>query len=380
MPFYKAKKRVGGGGGTKTMTVRIDLTDSNPETWATYADDAVGMTPGSAAWDKFFGHYPCILKNGVELGNLNPNNFAQYKDGTSAPIDTVGYDVMIAFPKRGIKLSIANNELIVSMTSADNVSGYSYLAHSYKGNPCSMFYLGAYKGHIIDSQSGLYSIFGHTPTTSKTIGTFRTHAQARGTGYEQSGFFQLTYRQVMYLLKYKGANSQTAIGRGFVDENGAVYGNVGYTNDKGMDWGESTGKYPMCLFGLEDFYGNIYEFIDGIYANSSRQILVADGNFNDTGSGYTSAGTATFSSNISGYMKLPNGTNLAGFAPASTSYGSATTFFCDNAVVNAERLGAFGGDWSNGDRAGAFRLYVNPSASTSLANYGGRLMYLKTAS
>ena len=107
--------------------------------------------------------------------------------------------------------------------------------------------------------------------------------------------------------------------------------------------------------------------------------LVADGNYNDTGSGYTSAGTATFSSNIGGYMKLPNGTNLAGFAPASTSYGSATTFFCDYASVSAELLGAFGGRWNYGDSAGVFLLNVYPSASYSYAAYGGRLMYLKTA-
>lgn len=377
MPFYKAKKRVGGGGGgTKTMTVRIDLTDSNPETWATYADDAVGMTPGSDAWDTFFGHYPCVLNNGVELGKLNRNNFAQYEGGSSAPITTVGNDVMIAFPKRGIKLNIANNELIVSMTNAEGADGYSYKAHSYKGNPCSIFYLGAYKGYATGDK--LYSVSGQTPTASQTIGTFRTQAQARGTGYEQSGFFQLTYRQVMYLLKYKGANAQTAVGRGFVDGNSAVYGNVGYTNDKGMDWGESTGKYPMCLFGLEDFYGNIFEFIDGIYCDSSNNILVADGNFNDTGSGYVDSGSD--GPNTGAYMRYPNGTNLAGFTLQNNSAGSSTTYFCDYADVNAGRLASFGGSWSAADTAGVFRLRVDRSASYSYAYCGGRLMYMKLAS
>jgi len=376
MAYYEAKLAAATPPAptTKTMTAKFDLTDSNPETWGTYYDDAIGMTVGSDAWDEFFGHYPCILDNGVELGKLKRENFAQYEDGSSAPITTLGKDVMIAFPKRGIKLSIDNDVLTVSMTDAEGVDGYSYMAHSYKGNPCSTFYLGAYKAY--SSSSKLYSVSGQTPTTSQTIGTFRTQAQARGTGYEQSAFFQLTFRQVMYMLKYRGQNAQIAVGRGFVDGNSAIYGACGSTNAKGMDWGESTGKYPMRLFGLEDFYGNIYEFIDGIYSNSNRQILVADGNFNDTGSGYTSAGTATFSSNIGGYMKLPNGTNLAGFTPASTSYGSATTFFCDSANVYADRLAAFGGNWSDGDSAGVFPLFVYRSASISIATYGGRLMYM----
>ena len=376
MAYYEAKLAAATPPAptTKTMTAKFDLTDSNPETWGTYYDDAIGMTVGSDAWDEFFGHYPCILDNGVELGKLKRENFAQYEDGSSAPITTLGKDVMIAFPKRGIKLDITNDVLTVSMTDAEGVDGYSYMAHSYKGNPCSMFYLGAYKAY--SSSSKLYSVSGQTPTASQTIGTFRTQAQARGTGYEQSGFFQLTFRQVMYMLKYRGQNAQIAVGRGFVDGNSAIYGACGSTNAKGMDWGESTGKLPMCLFGLEDFYGNIYEFIDGIYSNSNRQILVADGNFNDTGSGYTSAGTATFSSNIGGYMKTPNGTNLAGFAPASTSYGSSTTFFCDYAIVNADRLACFGGYWSAADDAGVFQLYVYLSASSSNAIYGGRLMYM----
>jgi hypothetical protein len=262
------------------------------------------------------------------------------------------------------------------MTDAEGVEGFSYLAHSYKNNPCDTFYLGAYKGYV--SSSKLYSVSGQTPTASQTIGTFRTQAQARGTGYEQSGFFQLTYRQVMYLLKYKGANAQTAIGRGFVDGNSAVYGNVGYTNDKGMDWGESTGKLPMCLFGLEDFYGNIYEFIDGIYCDSSNNILVADGNFNDTGSGYVDSGSD--GPNTGAYMRYPNGTNLAGFILQNNSAGSSTTYFCDYANVAAGRLASFGGGWSDAAAAGVFRLFVSRSASSSDAASGGRLMYMKLAS
>ena len=332
---------------------------------------------GSSDWDEFFGHYPCILDNGSELGALNENDFSKYADGSSAPITTIGKDVMIAFPRRGIKISKENNVLTVSMTDEDNAEGYSYKAHSYKSTNCEKFYLGAYKAY--ESDSKLYSVSGKTPTTNQNIGTFRTKAQARGTGYEQSGFFQLTYRQVMYLLKYKGQNAQVAIGRGFVDGNSAIYGNTGYTNDKGMDYGESTGKYPMCLFGLEDFYGNIYEFIDGIYSNANRQLLVADGNFNDTGSGYTDAGTATFGSNISGYMKDANGTNLAGFTLSSTSYGSETTYFCDYAYVYASRLAFFGGRWVNASNAGVFRLNVDLTASYAIAACGARLMYMKEA-
>lgn len=372
MAFIKAKK-IAQSSGT-VMTVILDLTNSDPTTWATYANDAVGMTVGSDDWDTFFGHYPCILDNGVELGKLKRNDFTKYEDGTTRPT-TLGKDVMICFPKRGIKLEyLDENTLSVSMTDAEDVTGYSYMAHSYKGNPINKFYLGAYKGYC--GSIRLYSSSGKTPTADIKIGDFRTYAQNRGTGYEQSGFFQLIFRQVMYLLKYKGQNAQIAIGRGFVDGNSAVH-TTGGTNTRGMDWGESTGKDQMKLFGLEDFYGNINEFIDGVRADSSRQIYVADGNFNNTGSGYISAGIQPSSSDNTGYLRYPYGTNLAGFTLSNNSNeGTATTYFCDSLNVSRSRMGYFGGQWNTGDSAGVFRLLLYANDSSSATNYGARLMYL----
>ena len=363
----------------RVMTAKFNLSDSNPATWGSYEDDAVGMVAGSADWDAFFGHYPCILENGVELGKLNPNNMAQYEDGTSAPITTLGKDVMICFPRRGLKIWTDSGYLYVSMTDTEGVEGYTYYAHTYKGNACDKFYLGKYKGYV--SSSALYSTSGQTPTASQTIGTFRTQAQARGTGYEQSAFYQLTYRQAMYMLKYLGANAQIAVGRGFVDSNSAAHV-TGGTNALGMDYGENTGNVQCSLFGLEDFWGNVWEFIDGIYCNSSRQLSATDGNYNDTGSGYTTISSATASSDWNKYLRYPVGTSEGGFAPlvSNTNGGSDSTYFCDGANAYADRLASFGGRWNEVSYAGVFPLCVNRSASYSTAYVGSRLMYMHVVS
>lgn len=361
----------------KVMTAKFNLSDSNPTTWGTYMNDAEGMTAGSADWDEFFGHYPCILDNGTELGKLKTDDMTKYENGSSAPITTIGKDVMICFPRRGLKIWTDGGYLYISMTDAPDDSNFDYYAHTYKGNSCDKFYLGKYKGYA--SSNKLYSVSGQIPTVSQTIGTFRTYAEARGTGYEQSAFFQLTYRQAMYMLKYCGQNAQIAVGRGFVDGNSAIYGATGYTNSRGMDWGETTGKFPMTLFGLEDFYGNIYEWIDGIYSNTNRQLLAADGNYNDTGSGYTAITDATASSNWSGYLRYPIGITNGGFAPlvSSSDKGTDSTYFCDSAYVYADRLASFGGVWNYASGAGVFRLLVNLSASDSFAAVGSRLIYMK---
>ena len=44
--------------------------------------------------------------------------------------------------------------------------------------------------------------------------------------------------------------------------------------------------------------------------------------------------------------------------------------------MSASRLAHAGGDWDSGSYAGAFRLYVNSSASNAYADIGARLMFL----
>ena len=357
----------------RVMTVVIDQSTSNPSTCITYADNAVGMTAGSSEWDSFFGHYPCLLKDGVEVGRLNLNNFAQFEDGTSADITSGNAgDVMIAFPKLGYKISTSGDIVTVSMTDNPNADGYCYLAHTRGTTVKDVFYLGAYKGYVTSSK--LRSLSGKTPTVNTTIGNFRTQAQANGSGYDQSAFNQLIFRQCMYLLKYKNLDSQTAVGYGYANGNSSS-ASTGGTNTKGMDYGETTGKLQMKLFGLEDFWGNVYEFIDGIFSDSSRNILTATENFNDTGSGYTNQGSSGFSSDTSGWMSKVQGTSEKGFVLKEAS-GSETTYYSDYACVYSSRLAYFGGSWSSGASAGAFRLGVSPSASDSISDISARLMYL----
>lgn len=375
--FFKAQKISSPQPTTKVLTLKINLNNSNPKTWGEYMDDAVGMTPGSSDFDTFFGHYPCILDNGVELGKLKPSDMSQYEDGTSAPITTLGKDVMIAFPRRGIKIWQEGDYGYISMTDEDNKAGYSYLAHTYKGNACDTFYLGKYKGYVNDTK--LYSVSGQTPTTNETIVTFRNYARARGTGYEQSAFYQLTFRQAMYMLKYKGRDAQIAVGRGFVDGNSAIYGATGYTNDKGMDWGESTGKFPVTLFGLEDFFGNIYEYIDGLYSDSDMKFFASDGNYDNTMGGYTAITDKTSTSSRTGYLRRPLLTNEGGFARdvTNTSSGSATTYFCDFSSCSIAKIPYFGGAWDSVSSAGVFQLIIYADRTATAANRGARLMYFK---
>jgi hypothetical protein len=375
MTPLKTKQAIYNSIGT-VFGVEIDLTNSNPETAVTYTDGAVGMNPGSA-WDTmpiFKDIKPCMLKNGVVQYYLNPADLTKKADGTAADI-TSGNDgdVMIEIPKTGYKIITANNTLIIKVTSnPDDAANFKYYAHTrVTEGDRSKLYIGAYLGH--ETGSKLRSISGKAPTASKKIGEFRTLAKANGAGYDIVSFYPLTLLQCLFMIKYKNRDSQTALGRGYVDGNSAAI-NTGGTNSKGIDFGETTGKQQMCFLNIEDMWGNLFWFIDGLFSNASRNMLTAFTDFNDTGAGYTDRGQGA-TSDIGNYMSKPQGTTETGFIAKEVS-GSATTHFADIAYLNASRLPDFGGYWDIGGHAGVFRLVVYLAADYSASNFGARLMYL----
>lgn len=366
----------------RKMTAIIDLSNSNPATCVTYADDAVGMSAGDTAWDEFFGHYPVLLKNGVEVGKLNPNNFAQFKDGTTADITSGNAgDVMIAFPRRGLTITTSGTKITISMTDDPDNADFEYNAHTRGTAKRDVFYLGAYKGYVESSK--LRSLKGKAITANQTIGTFRTQAQANGAGYEQSGFYQLTFRQCMYILKYKNLNSQETVGYGYVLSSHSAAIATGGTETWGMDCELVKKTNPSYMtdqnhhvkcFGLEDFWGNIWEWIDGCVTNSTRNILTGNDNFNDSGSGYTDNGQGA-TANIGHYMSKPQGTTKTGFLAKEVN-GSDSTYFCDSATLYDSCVAIFGSYWTDASDGGVFRLHVHYAASYNYVVIAARLMYL----
>lgn len=210
-------------------------------------------------------------------------------------------------------------------------------------------------------------------------------ADNNGSGYEQSAFYQLMFRQCAYVLKFGSLNSQTKVGKGLVSASAKV--NTGGANAYGMDSEiikasnpsyMTDGKHQVKCLGVEDFWGNIYEWIDGIATDSSNpiNILTNTDNFQDNGKGdgYISTPSGMSGGN-GGWLKEPQGNTEAGFA-FKAGGGSSTTYFSDYAYLHGGFVAYFGGVWYDGDNAGAFRLRVSYSASDSYGSVSARLMYL----
>ena len=363
--------------------VRIDTTDSNPETACEYTDNAVGMLAAHGNNGAFNGgdwltRYPfnsirpCLFKNGAVVGYLNPDNFAQFENGTDADIESGDAgDVMIEIPKFYYKIGRNGNYVEVKIANA-LMAGFTDYAFSYKGESKDKFYIGAYLGYK-DSNNKLRSLTGKTVTGNITIGAARTAAQANGAGYEQLSFNKLTALQVLYVVMFKNLNSQAALGQGYTSASN--FRDTGATDEKGMTYGTNTAASAddtVKFLGIEDFYGNLYQWVDG-YVSGNNIVLVADGNFNDTGDGYESHarhGSVSYS-----YIKDVEGDNILAFTP-KTGGASTTTYYADYGHIgNSAFVPIFGGYFGFGASAGAFQLYCNYWASGADPVIGARLTF-----
>lgn len=343
----------------KIMTAVIDQTNSNPLTCITYEDDARFMEKGSAEWDNFFGTKLVLFKDGKEVRDLQDSELNSLK-----PEDG---DVMVKFRRMGLNIKTVGDKVYVSMTDNPDDDNFKYYAHTRGVKRREAFYLGAYLGYEFGGK--LRSIRNVMPTDNKAIGTFRSLAQSNGSGYEQFAFYQLVFVQAMYILKYGNLDSQTAIGEGLTD---GSYTNTGSTNGKGKDFGSTDATKQMRFQYLEDFYGNKYQFIDGI-GTANGSLWIGMDNFNDSRSDYK----AYSSSNTSGYYVSSFGDTERGFI-VKTSGGSSTTHYCDYSYFSpsSSYFPCFGGGCSLGPNAGVFYFYCDCSYSESDSTIGARLMYL----
>ena len=147
----------------------IDTSNSNPEACCTYIGTSSFLNYKD--WDTFFGHYPVLLKDGIETVKLNPNNYNEDINGNNVDIESGNAgDVMIAFPRRGLRISKENGIISIDFTTAQDDSRYQYYAHTHDTR-LDKFYIGAYNG-FIDDNGCLRSLSNKIPTTKKVVKIF----------------------------------------------------------------------------------------------------------------------------------------------------------------------------------------------------------------
>ena len=354
--------------------VKIMTNNSSPEAAVTYIEDAIGIEPAKNGnlngWIDTWPFNAVRLvgfKNGQVTKEINPMDKAKYTDGTTVPTDV---DVMSEIPKVYWKVNTITDGYEIRISNKKVDSDYKCLAHLVSGVEKDNIYIGAYLGSIETGK--LRSRSGVSPTVNTSLTSFRQCAQAVGSGYQLDNWYPLILRKILYLIAYKNLDSQTALGKGNTGSGSKK--NTGGTNTRGLYYGSTNVAEQVCFLGIEDFYGNLYTWVDGMYYNGNIMVTPDNKTFNDSASGFKNVGSTPNLSTY-GYVKNVVKTAEGLFFPSDLG-GSTSTYYSDSGSVYSGYFSIHGGHYGDGGSAGAFLLLVHYGASESSSYIGGRLVYM----
>jgi len=337
--------------------------------------------------------------------NLNVN--AYYGDASYTENGSNG-QVMVEVPAFYYSRVQVDADTVETYISMLPLAGYKRHPWFYdaSGFPVNKKYISAYEGSLYDVSALAYlltdqqvadftvttgdklsSIAGAKPcsglTQNLTLSMSRILANNRGTGWQQQYFNAVSAIQMLFTVEYASLNSQVTIGQGVVNIADDALTNMslitGGTSSLGNKSGRATGTdglVSVSYRGIENFWGNIWKWVDGINIQNTNAFLCKiNGSFvSDVFTGnYVQAMTLA---NVNGYMSKA-GLNYNfdyGFLPAEvlgTSSSRYADYFYQNGV--GAFVGMLGGTWANGALVGAFFWNANDGSTYRVRSIGARL-------
>lgn len=320
---------------------------------------AVGTGAGSSPFDNY------LPWSGMEEYNII-NNAVSYKKGQSG-FSRSSYDTVVFIPEYYFRI----------VNDTTNKKRYYYIADKAKSgfskHPGSGKYVGRY-----NTISGHYSKTGAAPLVNLTRASARSGARGKGSKWSEYDFASWCAVWLLYLVEFSDWDSQSKIGRGYVDSNSSAI-NSGGTDSMTYHTGRASGtdgKTAVQYRHIENPWGNIFEWIDGVnFSAGTVYVCTTPENYaDDTSTNYTNVGTKVQSD---GYIKaLGMSSNMPwAFFPSEVG-GSETTYIPDYAYYSSGwRVLRVGGGWNYGGYAGLFCFDADSSSSDSYSYVGARLLF-----
>ena len=303
-----------------------------------------------------------------------------------------GYAVHPAFVKDGVEVNNryygAYDACVYDVSATSYISGLNWDNNSGAGNGVAVD-VTASTGDVLASVSGIY------PMAGLTRNEFRTLAANRGTFWRQVDFTLWSAVQMLYLSEFQSFFSQNILGAGntngtYLTSSGSqsdsphtiagasnFMGNMSTNSVTGAGISLKPGTSFMCYRGIENFFGNVNNWADGINVN-----VTSNGNV------YVTNNRADFADDTSANMTLiattlPTGSGFISalqaidnyFLASSVSGGSATTYMTDQhfGSTSSNRVVRVGGLANDAASAGAFCVAADLASSNRLRLIGGRL-------
>ncbi len=241
--------------------------------------------------------------------------------------------------------------------------------------------VGKYEGS--GSSERVYSKSGQTVLTKITCDNFRTACKANGTGYQQYDFLIDLIIKELWLIEMKTTNCQSIM-YGYVNNNSAAT-NTGATDSvitpSGSPESNADGKHACKYRGIENLWGNIFTWCDGISFSSDKVYVCTDPASYIAGkidAPYVYQGNCSVGD---GWIKKvePLGRNPLIQYVTEIARSGNTTYFCDYTDVSSSVL-AVGGAWSDTRYAGLWYWAGSYNPSDMYLPIGGRLCYKPVAS
>ena len=269
-------------------------------------------------------------------------------------------------------------------------------AGGYVANDANGYDFTATTGDKLCSVAGVKPLSGWNNATA-TMPNMRVLAHNRGAGWELLDFNSACAIQLLFIIRNQTLNSQavyygvaaiTDATAGSTFNNAINTGFTGGVGTNGVDLGNASGECPavthyktgeaakaFSIFGIENFWGNLWSWIDGINIKADRNPWIADHDFaTDTfvhpyvNTGLTLANSDNYAVSIAYSATL----NYA-FLPRTVG-GADNQYLCDYYYqATGNRSAMLGANWGALLQAGAFRWYLSGAGSDVYRYISGRL-------
>ncbi len=318
---------------------------------------AVGTGAGSSPFDNY-----SPWKDMEEYNIIN--NVVSHKRG-DAGFSRTSYDTMVYIPTFYYRIFDNGGKWYFYISDAE-ISGF-------EKHPGSNKYVGRY-----NTISGCMSKSKSGPSVSITRSAARTDSKNKGNKWGQYDYATWCAVWLLYLVEFANWDSQSKIGQGLV--NGSAAGATGRTDsmsyhtgrDKGTD-----GNTAVQYRHIENPWGNVCEWIDGINANNGTVYVCTDPTkyADDTATGYVDIGTTV---QARGYVKSLGLSPNAPYAFLVNEVGgSDSSYIPDNYSIRLDGWACFcvSGAFGNKKTVGLFYLTGSYGSGVSSTSNGARLLY-----